>query len=161
MTGVQTCALPICTHSHPLISKHGPALFQRHESLTDRCQCRLAMLLEPCCLPLPLALLLAGSQVTGQPGQPAPPVGPDPAQLEKDGRIGRTLRISQESFELLEALLTPEYGALLLPELVTQTLTFPLELGEFTLQLGPVPEQAQELVVFDRLATGTKLLGEG
>ena len=101
------------------------------------------MLLKPCCLPLTLALLLASSQVTSQPVQSAPSVGPDTAQLEEDGRVSRALRISQKAFELLEPLLTTEDGALLLPELVTQALTFPLELGEFPLQLRTVPEKTQ------------------
>jgi len=69
--------------------------------------------------------------------------------LEKDGRVGRALRISQETLELLEALLPPKDRALLLSELVTQALTFPLELGKLPLELRTVPEETQQPVIID------------
>jgi len=69
--------------------------------------------------------------------------------LEKDGRVGRALRISQETLELLEALLPTKDRALLLSELVTQALTFPLELGKLPLELRTVPEETQQPVIID------------
>ena len=115
-----------------------------------------------CCLwALPLALLLTGGEITGQACEPAASVSPDAAKLKEDGSAGRTLRIRQHTFELIEALLRAEHGSILLAQLIHHPLALSLQFGKFALEFGPIPEQPEQPVVFNRLATGKQLLGQG
>jgi hypothetical protein len=137
------------------------AFLQREETLPDGGQRRLPVLFKPPRLVLTFQFLLAGGEIARQPAQAPASVGPDPAKLEEDCRIGSTLRISEQAFELLKSLLAPKDRPLLLPKLVPQPLAFALQLGKLTFELGPVPEQAQEPIVIDRFAAGKELLGSG
>jgi hypothetical protein len=73
----------------------------------------------------------------------------------------RTFRIGQQAFELFEALLPPERGTFLLAKLIGKAGPVTLQAREFALQLGAVPEQLQEPLVFSGLSAEKQLLGNG
>ena len=134
---------------------------QWHQTVFDGCQGNLAVLLKTCGLPSQFRILLTRTELSRQTGQTPPTVLPDTTQLEKDGRIRRTFRIGQQAFELFQALLPPERRTFLLAKLIGKTGPVALQAGEFALQLGAVPEQLQEPLVFSGLSPEKQLLGNG
>ena len=119
------------------------------------------MLLKPPGLALTLPLLLTKTEIAGETAQSPPAISPDTAELEKDGGVGCALRVGQQTLKLIEPLLCTKNCAILLAYLVLHPLPLPLELGELALQLGAIPEKAEEPVIVDRLAAGEQLPGKG
>jgi len=119
------------------------------------------MLLKPSCFLLVLPLLLTKTEITGKAAQAPPAIRPDATELKKDGGTGRAFRVRQQAFELIEPLLRAKNCSFLLPQLVNHPLPLTLELGKLPFQLGAIPEQAQELVVIDRLSANEQLPDKG
>ncbi len=82
--------------------------------------------------------------------QLAPAIAPESPQAEVHQRVGSPLRGAEQRLELVPLLLEPRVGPFLLLDAVAQRVQLVVEALQCLLQLGPVPEQLQQPLVFQR-----------
>ena len=111
----------------------------------------VAVLLEFLELLLALAVLLLALEVGGECLELLAAGAPQRLQAEVHQRVVTALRVAQQHFELLELLLQARIRVFLLLQLVAQVVQLVVERLQLLLELGAVPEELEQALLFQRI----------